>query len=147
MCLGIEFELQQNGLSASKKLVYIDINNPKRYAFATDGVVGGGSNNDLSENDNHKKKYNIKGTSYDTKKLFKTQPKQFTKESRIRVIMEQIEREEIDSINPIPVYVHKGDALIVDGHHRYEACVRLGGWKEFLLNIYIKTNYQDITET
>lgn len=71
MCLGIEFELQQNGLSTSKKLVYIDINNPKRYAFATDGVVGGGSNNDLSENDNHKKKYNIKGTSNDAKNYLK----------------------------------------------------------------------------
>lgn len=80
----------------------------------------------MSENDNHEKKYNIKGTSYDAKKLFKTQPKQFTKESRIRAIMEQIEREGIDSIDPISVYVHKGDALIVDGHHRYEACVRLG---------------------
>ena len=82
--------------------------------------------NNPNKFNNHRKIYVVEGTSYDAKKLFKTQPKQFTKETGIKNVMQQIETKGINSIDPIPVYVHEGKALIVDGHHRYEACVRLG---------------------
>lgn len=70
---------------------------------------------------------NINGTSYDAKKLYKTQPDFVTNEGpSTRSLMEKISSEGPNSVDPIPVYVDNGNALIVDGHHRYQAFINLG---------------------
>ena len=66
----------------------------------------------------------IDGTSYDINKLIKTQS--YTYPDGVSVIKERILKNGAQSVLPIEVRVHKGKALVVDGHHRLEAFRQLG---------------------
>ncbi|WP_289811371.1 polymorphic toxin-type HINT domain-containing protein, partial [Thomasclavelia cocleata] len=66
----------------------------------------------------------IKGTSYDINKMKRTQP--YTYPEGVQIYKDKIIMGGANSIEPIPVRVHHGEVLIVDGHHRYEAFKQLG---------------------
>ncbi|MDE5778976.1 MAG: ParB N-terminal domain-containing protein [Lachnospiraceae bacterium] len=66
----------------------------------------------------------IEGTSYDINKMKRTQPYVF--QNTVEQYKKQIITEGPNFIEPIPVRVHNGEALIVDGHHRFEAFRQLG---------------------
>ena len=68
----------------------------------------------------------ITGTSYDIKKLKKTQPDINTSRSEVDSIANYISENGPNSVEPIRVRVHEGVAYIEDGHHRYEAFKKLG---------------------
>lgn len=68
----------------------------------------------------------IEGTSYSVDELYKTQPDSFTDRSRINSMKEIIKTIGPDAVPPILVRVHNGQAMIVDGHHRFKAFVELG---------------------
>ena len=66
----------------------------------------------------------ISGTSYDINKLKKTQP--YASSSKVDGIAEYITENGPNSLEPIRIRVHEGVAYIEDGHHRYEAFMKLG---------------------
>ncbi len=66
----------------------------------------------------------IEGTSYDVNKMKKTQP--YTFQNTVEKYKKQILAEGPNSIDPIRVRVHNGEALIENGHHRFEAFLQLG---------------------
>ena len=68
----------------------------------------------------------IKGTSYDINQLYKTQPSSYINKGDVRNIMDSIQRNGPESVPPITVRVHQGQALVVDGHHRLVAFLELG---------------------
>jgi hypothetical protein len=68
----------------------------------------------------------IKGTSYDINKLYKTQPSKWTNRGTVINMKDSILESGSNAVPPIPVRVHKGQALIVDGHHRFQAFSELG---------------------
>lgn len=68
----------------------------------------------------------ILSTSYDGKVLFKTQTRTRTNYSVVNSIKESVKINGINSIDPIIVRVHNGQALIVDWHHRYQVLMELG---------------------
>ena len=71
------------------------------------------------ESDTH-----IIGTSYDINKLKQTQP--YIYEGEVNQLVEVIKEKGPNAVPPIRVRVHKGIAYIVDGHHRYNAFLKLG---------------------
>lgn len=66
----------------------------------------------------------IKGTSYDINKLYKTQP--YRDSAEVNGIMETIQTNGPNSIEPIKVLVYDGKAIVIDGHHRLAAFEKLG---------------------
>ena len=90
------------------------------------GVVRrkGGLELDLQFFASDKSSKEINGTSYDINKLKKTQP--YTYPDGIEKYKNQILSDGPNSIEPIPIRIHNGEALIVDGHHRYEVFKQLG---------------------
>ena len=66
----------------------------------------------------------IKGLSYDASLLKQTQP--YTNEYEVNRLVEHIAQNGPNSVDPIQVRVHEGTAYIVDGHHRYNAFLKLG---------------------
>lgn len=58
--------------------------------------------------------------------MYKTQPDSFADRSRINSMKDAILADGPDAVPPIPVRVDNGQALIVDGHHRFQAFVELG---------------------
>ncbi|MDF9824485.1 hypothetical protein M2475_000797 [Breznakia sp. PF5-3] len=68
----------------------------------------------------------ISGTSYDAKQLYKTQPDSHANRSTIEGRKESIKTKGPNVVDPIPVRVHNGQALIMDRHPRYKAFVELG---------------------
>ena len=66
----------------------------------------------------------IKGTSYDINKMKRTQPYAF--QNTVEKYKNIIISEGPNSVDPIPVRIYNGEALIVDGHHRFEAFRQLG---------------------
>ncbi len=66
----------------------------------------------------------INGNSYDINKLQKTQP--YIDPERVSSIKESIVHNGPNSVPPIEIRVHNGQALVVDGHHRLEAFRQLG---------------------
>lgn len=66
----------------------------------------------------------INGNSYDISKLQKTQP--YTYAENVSSIKETIAQNGPNSVPPIEIRVHEGQALVVDGHHRLEAFRQLG---------------------
>jgi hypothetical protein len=63
-------------------------------------------------------------TTYDATKLVQTQP--YIYEQEVSDLMEYIGNNGTENIPPILVRVHDGVAYIVDGHHRFNALLRLG---------------------
>lgn len=68
----------------------------------------------------------INGTSYDARQLYQTQPSSHITQSTVEGMKETIRNQGPNAIEPIPVRVHNGQTLIVDGHHRYQAFLELG---------------------
>ena len=66
----------------------------------------------------------INGNSYDINKLQKTQS--YTYVENVSSIKETIAQSGPNSVPPIKIRVHDGQALVVDGHHRLEAFRQLG---------------------
>lgn len=66
----------------------------------------------------------INGTSYNAKKLKQTQP--YVYDNEVDQLVELIKEKGPNAVPPIQVRVHDGVAYIVDGHHRYNAFVKLG---------------------
>ena len=66
----------------------------------------------------------INGTTYDAKKLKQTQP--YVYENEVNQLVEVIKEKGPNAVSPILVRVHNGTAYIVDGHHRYNAFLKLG---------------------
>jgi len=66
----------------------------------------------------------IEGTSYDVKKLKKTQP--YVYDNEVDQIASLIQEKGPNVVPPIQIRVHNGTAYIVDGHHRYNAFLKLG---------------------
>lgn len=66
----------------------------------------------------------IEGTSYDIDKLYRTQS--YVDQSIVSGMKESILREDPDTVPRIQIRVHHGEALVVQGHHRLEACNQLG---------------------
>jgi len=65
-------------------------------------------------------------TTYDINKLHTTQPAELLNQGQVKNFMETIQTHGVDSVGRIPIHVHKGKALIVDGHHRVAAFKKLG---------------------
>ncbi len=66
----------------------------------------------------------INGTSYDVALLRQTQP--YIDRNEVNGLAEYIAANGPNSVDPILVRVHEGKAYIVDGHHRYNAFLKLG---------------------
>lgn len=66
----------------------------------------------------------IKGTSYDINKIYKTQSR--TDQSIICSMKDTIIKDGPSAVPPISIRVHNGEALMVQGHHRLEAFRQLG---------------------
>ena len=66
----------------------------------------------------------INGNSYDINRLQKTQP--YVYPENVASIKEAIAQNGPNSVPPIEIRVHNGQALVVDGHHRLEAFRELG---------------------
>lgn len=64
------------------------------------------------------------GNTYDINKLQKTQPYVYPKS--VASIKESILQNGPNSVPPIEIRIHHGQALAVDGHHRLEAFRQLG---------------------
>lgn len=68
----------------------------------------------------------IKGTSYDINKLYKTQPEEWINEGVVDNMKASIMKNGPEAIPRIPVRVHNGNAMVIDGHHRLQAFSELG---------------------
>ena len=66
----------------------------------------------------------ITGNSYDINKLYRTQS--YTYPETVSSIKESIVNNGPNSVPPIEIRVHNGEALVVDGHNRLEAFRQLG---------------------
>ena len=66
----------------------------------------------------------INGTSYDVKKLKRTQT--YVYDNEVNRLVELIKEKGPNAVPPIQVRVHEGVAYIADGHNRYAAFVKLG---------------------
>ena len=82
------------------------------YGKSSENLVNGGSDT------------RINGTSYNAKKLKQTQP--YVYDNEVDQLVELIKEKGPNAVPPIQVRVHDGVAYIVDGHHRYNAFVKLG---------------------
>lgn len=62
--------------------------------------------------------------TYDASKLQKTQP--YTDKVEVADLKELIQKNGIETIDPILISVENGTAYVVDGHHRLQAFMELG---------------------
>lgn len=98
-----------------------DLNDITMESFASTGTARHNRQSSLSMNLQF---FANSPTTYDINKLVRTQP--YTYSEGVEKYKRQILEEGVNSIKPIPIRVHNGEALIVDGHHRYEAFRQLG---------------------
>lgn len=102
----------------------------RNLAYSVVGNQGGssynGSNKEGSKAGKEGSRRSVKGTSYDINKLYKTQPSSYTDKGVVENMMDSIQKNGPEAVPPIPVRVHQGQALVVDGHHRLAAFSELG---------------------